>query len=125
MADVLGHADPALTLRVSAHAMRGEEEDLSFAEYGSRRLSASPTETMEDRELAKSSERLARREGFEPPTLHERTRARTRTPRLGGVVWHAGRGSNPRPSGSKPGDHTDQLLHLNAPNGSGKGSANP
>ena len=79
MADVLGHADPALTLRVYAHAMRGEEEDLSFAEYGSRRLSASPTETVEDRELAKSSERLARREGFEPPTLHERTRARTRT----------------------------------------------
>jgi hypothetical protein len=30
----LGHADPALTLRVYAHAMRGDETDLSFAEFG-------------------------------------------------------------------------------------------
>ncbi len=33
VADQLGHADPALTLRVYAHAMRDEETDLSFAEF--------------------------------------------------------------------------------------------
>jgi integrase len=35
VADQLGHADPALTLRVYAHAMREEENDLFFAEFGS------------------------------------------------------------------------------------------
>ncbi len=35
VADQLGHSDPALTLRVYAHAMRNEETDLSFAEFGS------------------------------------------------------------------------------------------
>jgi hypothetical protein len=35
-ADVLGHADPALTLRVYAHAMRAEEADLSFADFAGR-----------------------------------------------------------------------------------------
>ena len=30
----MGHADLALTLRVYAHAMRNEETDLSFAEFG-------------------------------------------------------------------------------------------
>jgi integrase len=30
----LGHADPALTLRVYAHAMRDEETDLAFADFG-------------------------------------------------------------------------------------------
>jgi integrase len=34
VADVLGHADPALTLRVYAHAMREAESDLSFADFG-------------------------------------------------------------------------------------------
>jgi integrase len=34
VADVLGHADPALTLRVYAHALRAEEADLSFADFG-------------------------------------------------------------------------------------------
>jgi len=29
-----GHAEPALTLRVYAHAMRNEETELSFAEFG-------------------------------------------------------------------------------------------
>jgi hypothetical protein len=31
----MGHADPALTLRVYAHAMKDEEADVSFAEFGS------------------------------------------------------------------------------------------
>jgi len=33
VADVLGHADPALTLRVYTHAVRVEEADLSFADF--------------------------------------------------------------------------------------------
>jgi hypothetical protein len=33
VAEVLGHGDPALTLRVHAHAMREEESDLSFADF--------------------------------------------------------------------------------------------
>ncbi len=69
VADVLGHSDPALTLRIYAHAMRGQEEDLSFAEYGAGRLSASPAVEERNRELAKDAESLARREGLEPPTL--------------------------------------------------------
>ena len=34
VADRLGHADPALTLRTYAHAMRAEDRDVSFAEFG-------------------------------------------------------------------------------------------
>jgi len=34
VADVLGHADPAFTLRVYAHAIPAEEGDLSFADFG-------------------------------------------------------------------------------------------
>jgi hypothetical protein len=37
VADVLGHADPSLTLRVYAHAMREVESDLSFADLGGTR----------------------------------------------------------------------------------------
>jgi integrase len=33
VADVLGHADPAPTLRVCTHAIRAEEADLSFADF--------------------------------------------------------------------------------------------
>lgn len=40
VADVRGHADPALTLRVYAHAMRAEEGDLSFADFGGRKQPA-------------------------------------------------------------------------------------
>ncbi len=35
VASQLGHANPELTLRVYAHAMRSEEEDLSFLDFGS------------------------------------------------------------------------------------------
>ena len=33
VADQLGHADPALTLRVYAHAMPEDEADVSFADF--------------------------------------------------------------------------------------------
>ncbi len=70
VADQLGHADPALTLRVYAHAMREEETDLSFAEFGvSGRLYPSPTPESDTDDLRNYAEYLARREGFEPPTL--------------------------------------------------------
>ena len=70
VADQLGHADPALTLRVYAHAMLDEEIDLSFAEFGGpRRLYTAPIDEGAFGEAANSSNSMARREGFEPPTL--------------------------------------------------------
>ncbi len=65
MADQLGHADPALTLRVCAHAMRDEEHDLSFAEFGgSKRLYPAPTPESDNGESPDPAESMARREGF-------------------------------------------------------------
>ncbi len=70
VADQLGHSDPALTLRVYAHAMREEESDLSFAEFGdSKRLYTAPALDGDRDNIANSLEELARREGLEPPTL--------------------------------------------------------
>ncbi len=70
VADQLGHADPALTLRVYAHAMRNDENDLSFAEFSSpKRPYTAPTFEDEFSEDANYAERMARREGLEPPTL--------------------------------------------------------
>ena len=70
VADQLGHADPAFTLRVYAHAMRDEESDLSFAEFGgSKRLYPAPSRSGDDQESPNPLIQMARREGFEPPTL--------------------------------------------------------
>jgi len=71
VSDQLGHADPAFTLRVYAHALREEETDLSFADFGC------PV-----RPNSRNSNAMIR--------LSTRNQ------------WHAGRDSNPRPSGSKP-----------------------
>ena len=69
VADALGHADPALTLRVYAHAMADEERDLSFAEFDDpRRPYTAPLLEERTAELANYAKSLARREGFEPPT---------------------------------------------------------
>jgi len=69
VAEILGHADPALTLRVYAHAMRHEESDLSFAQFGgARRHQTAPILEERTAELRKFAKILARREGFEPPT---------------------------------------------------------
>jgi len=63
VADVLGRADPALTLRVYAHAIRQAEADLSFADFGGlRRPPRGPSP-------ATSVAAMAPREGLEPPTL--------------------------------------------------------
>ena len=48
----LGHADPALTLRVYAHAMRGEERDISFAEFDPKRPYTAPSEIDEANETS-------------------------------------------------------------------------
>ena len=70
VADQLGHADPALTLRVYAHAMREEEPDLSFAEFGgSERLYPAPGGEAEDAELRNPATLLVGRQGLEPWTL--------------------------------------------------------
>jgi hypothetical protein len=62
----LGHADPALTLRVYAHAMRNEETDLSFAEFGDpKRPYTAPRNETELEEAVNYLKRLARREGFD------------------------------------------------------------
>ncbi len=34
VADKLGHADPALTLRTYAHATQAEDRDVAFADFG-------------------------------------------------------------------------------------------
>ncbi len=77
VADQLGHADPALTLRVYAHAMRNEETDLSFAEFGDpKRPYTAPRNETELEEVANYLKSVARREGFEPPTLRFEDRSR-------------------------------------------------
>ena len=70
MADQLGHADPALTLRVYAHAMREEEADLSFAEFGgTRRPYTAPDDGNARAETRNLLNLLVGRAGLEPPTL--------------------------------------------------------
>ena len=70
VADQLGHKDPALTLRVYAHAMREEETDLSFAEFGDPgRPYTAPAETNERDEFANPTDLLVGRQGLEPWTL--------------------------------------------------------
>jgi hypothetical protein len=70
VSDQLGHADPAFTLRVYAHAMRDEESDLSFAEFGgTKRLYPVLGISGDESESSNPLKTMARREGFEPPTL--------------------------------------------------------
>ena len=70
VSDQLGHADPAFTLRVYAHALREEETDLSFADFGGPgRPKTAQFEESEFGDPSKSLNSMARREGFEPPTL--------------------------------------------------------
>jgi integrase len=70
VADQLGHSDPALTLRVYAHAMREEEQDLSFADFGGPGRPYTAPDDGDEVDAARNvPESLARREGLEPPTL--------------------------------------------------------
>ena len=70
LSDQIGHADPALTLRVYAHALREEESDLSFADFdGAGRPNTAQFAENEFGESSNFLKTLARREGLEPPTL--------------------------------------------------------
>ncbi len=77
MASQLGHSDPALTLRVYAHALREEETDLSFLDFdgtkrhprGTERRGIANTRTPLRVTPRKGTGTMARREGLEPPTL--------------------------------------------------------
>ncbi len=78
VADQLGHADPALTLRVYAHAMQEEERDLSFAEFGDpRRPYTAPADEADSADDANYLESLVGRGGLEPPTLGLKARCST------------------------------------------------
>ena len=76
----LGHANPELTLRTYAHVLKGEEADISFADFGAHnvaeRLYASPALRAEpsnddapDLTGRGRSRNLERETGFEPATL--------------------------------------------------------
>ncbi len=77
VASQLGHTSPELTLRVYAHALREEEQDLSFLDFsGTRRhprgtkLRAAHATRRPPRTTTRiAMGNLARREGLEPPTL--------------------------------------------------------
>ncbi|NRA08636.1 MAG: tyrosine-type recombinase/integrase, partial [Myxococcales bacterium] len=77
VASQLGHASPELTLRVYAHALREEEADLSFLDFGGTKRHPRGTKdrsTNPARSAPRSNPRramgnVARREGLEPPTL--------------------------------------------------------
>lgn len=78
VADQLGHADPALTLRVYAHAIREEEPGLSFADFGgSERLYTSPSVTADFGQVANPPERLVGPRGLEPRTVGLKARCST------------------------------------------------
>ena len=70
LSDQIGHADPAFTLRTYAHALREDETDLSFADFdGPRRPNTAQSDENEFDESRNYADYMARREGFEPPTL--------------------------------------------------------
>ncbi len=68
--DQLGHADPALTLRVYAHAIRESEPDLSFVDFDvTRRRYPSPTSAASSGDDTNPARSLVGRQGLEPWTL--------------------------------------------------------
>jgi len=68
-----GAPAPRITLDSAdrnSHALREEEIDLSFADFdGVGRPKTAQLEENKNREASNTAERLARREGLEPPTL--------------------------------------------------------
>lgn len=76
----LGHANPELTLRVYAHAMREEESDLSFLDFtatggtkrhprGTKRRAVAGNQKPLRATPRRGSRNLERETGFEPATL--------------------------------------------------------
>jgi hypothetical protein len=81
VADQLGHAKPALTLEVYAHAMRDDDVDLSFADFGApRQPYTAPDENGAGDELANPAKSLVELGGIEPPTLRLPGRSAVRKP---------------------------------------------
>jgi hypothetical protein len=86
VADQLGHSSPTLTLKTYAHALREEEVDLSFAEFGGpkRHYAAPPglkersNENAPDLTGRGRSKNLEHETGLEPATstLAKRSRAK-------------------------------------------------
>ena len=69
VAEQLGHADPSLTLRVYAHAVRESETDLSFVDFGgSKRPYTAPTEIDDVPGAGKSAKEMVTRARFERAT---------------------------------------------------------
>jgi integrase len=73
VAKQLGHSSPNVTLGFYAHALEREETDLSFADFTVRDTTGRPYTAPRDTDAASDArnvaESMARREGFEPPTL--------------------------------------------------------
>ncbi len=77
VASQLGHANPELTLRVYAHALREEETDLSFLDFGGTKRHPRGTEPKRAAAMKKPLRvtprrglgSLERETGFEPATL--------------------------------------------------------
>ena len=77
VASQLGHANPELTLRVYAHAMKEEEADLSFLDFGGTRRHPRGTKVQAVAATKKphrttprrGSRFLERETGLEPATL--------------------------------------------------------
>ncbi len=66
----MGHADPAFTLRVYAHAMTIEETDLSFADFGDpKRPYTAPNKNGVGEKLPNPAITLVELRGIEPLTL--------------------------------------------------------
>ena len=87
ISEQIGHADPAFTLRTYAHLMPEEEIDLSFADFG--------IDAVEKR-LAVGARKRPYTAPASDANFLDSDNPCTRN------QWHAGRDSNPRPSGSKP-----------------------
>jgi len=95
VASQLGHANPELTLRVYAHALREEETDLSFLDFGGTKRhprgtkqAASAGERKPRRATPRrGSRKLERETGLEPATLRlgRSTRRQRRRPTQKGI----------------------------------------
>ena len=69
VSDQLGHANPALTLRIYAHAIPQQAEDLSFADFGvPERPYAAPGNLAVGPQRRKSAKKVVTRARFERAT---------------------------------------------------------
>jgi integrase len=88
VASQLGHSNPELTLRVYAHALREEEADLGFLEFGddSRHETAPPRHRVANNGHNEKAPSRNHAKGLENPGA--RDRARTGDPHVGNVALY-------------------------------------